>query len=281
MPHSDYDRMERAIGFLEKNFRLQPGLGDVAKHIGLSEFHFQRLFTRWAGISPKKFLQFITLGFSKDLLIQSRSVLDTTYESGLSSPARLHDLFITLEAMTPGEYKNRGIGLVITYGFHSTPFGEVILAVTDRGICGMEFLAGEIRRHAIDRLGEKWERAVLREDSRVTQRMIEMIFGTSAHRGQRLSLLLKGTNFQIKVWEALLRIPPGYVLSYGDIAGMVGKPKASRAVGNAVSHNPIAYIIPCQRVIQSMGAFGEYHWGSTRKRAMLLWESKHSTQNAA
>ncbi len=279
MAYSDYDRIERAISFLEENFRNQPELKEVARHLGLSEFHFQRMFTRWAGVSPKRFLQFMTIGYAKHLLDESRSVLDATFETGLSSPSRLHDLFVNIEAMTPGEYKERAAQLQIVYGFHSTPFGEAVLAVTDRGICGMSFLIHN-RKHAVEELKLKWEGARLREDSRVTQRVLDRIFSGRKNAGQ-LNLLVKGTNFQVKVWEALLRIPEGRVCSYNELAEQVGMPSASRAVGNAVSHNPIAYLIPCHRVIKKMGAFGNYRWGTTRKKAMLLWESGRTAERAA
>lgn len=273
MTNTDYDRIERAIKYLEVNFLEQPDLEDVARHIGLSEFHFQRVFSRWAGVSPKRFLQFMTMGYAKHLLDESRSVLDVTYGAGLSSPARLHDLFVTLEAVTPGEYKERGSEVTITYGFHPTPFGEGLVAVTERGICGLSFLAGDTRRQAVDELRAKWEGATVREDSRVTQRFAERIFSTSRHRNERLPLFVRGTNFQVKVWEALLRIPEGSVSSYSEIASMIGTPDAGRAVGHAIAQNPVAYLIPCHRVIRKGGAFGDYRWGTSRKKAMLLWES--------
>lgn len=281
MANSDYDRIEQAIRYLEGHFRNQPELSEVARHIGLSEFHFQRLFSRWAGVSPKRFLQFMTLGYAKQLLDESRSVLDATFEAGLSGPARLHDLFVTLESVTPGEYKEHGFGVAITYGFHPTPFGEALIAVTDRGICGLSFLAGDSRRQAVNPLKAKWEGAAFSEDSRVTQKFADRIFGVSHHRGERLPLLVRGTNFQIKVWEALLRIPQGTVASYRDIASALGMPEASRAVGNAVAQNPVAYLIPCHRVIRTGGAFGDYKWGTSRKKAMLLWESAQTGHHAA
>ena len=233
------------------------------------------------GVSPKRFLQFMTIGYAKQLLDESRSVLDTTFEAGLSGPARLHDLFITLEAVTPGEYKEHGLKVAMTYGFHMTPFGEAFIAVTERGICGLSFLAGGTRRQAIDKFKTKWEGATFCEDSRVTQKFADRIFSISNHQSERLPLLVKGSNFQIKVWEALLRIPQGSVSCYQDIASAMGMPEASRAVGHAIAQNTVAYLIPCHRVIRKGGAFGEYQWGTSRKKAMLLWESGQSKHHAA
>lgn len=281
MMNTDYDRIERAINYLDEHFRSQPELAAVAKAVGLSEFHLQRVFSRWAGVSPKRFLQFMTIGYAKRLLDESHSVLDATYDAGLSSPSRLHDLFVSLEAVTPGEYKGGGTQLEITYGFHSTPFGEAMIAMTGRGVSHLSFLVDTTRRQAIDDLKKKWEGATIREDSRRTQGVADRIFNISNHRGERLPLLVKGTNFQIKVWEALLRIPQGSVASYQDIASALGMPEASRAVGTAVAQNPVAYLIPCHRVIRKSGAFGEYKWGTSRKKAMLLWETTHSRHDAA
>jgi AraC family transcriptional regulator of adaptative response/methylated-DNA-[protein]-cysteine methyltransferase len=281
MMNTDYDRIERAIDYFDEHFRSQPGLAEVADAVGLSEFHFQRMFSRWAGVSPKRFLQFMTIGYAKQLLDESRSLLDVTYEAGLSSPSRLHDLFVSVEAVTPGEYKGRGSQLQITYGFHSTPFGEAIIGITGRGVVHLSFVVDATRRQAIDELKRRWDGATIREDSGNTQALADRIFHPSIHKGERLPLLVKGTNFQIKVWEALLRIPQGSVASYHDIASAVGIPEASRAVGTAVAQNPIAYLIPCHRVIRKSGAFGEYKWGTSRKKAMLLWETARSKNHAA
>jgi AraC family transcriptional regulator of adaptative response/methylated-DNA-[protein]-cysteine methyltransferase len=270
----DYARIEQAILFLEKNFRQQPDLKEVAASVGLSEYHFQRLFSRWAGISPKRFLQFLTIEYAKQLLTESKSVLDATYESGLSSPGRLHDLFVTCEAITPGEFKNKGEGLTITYGFHPSPFGECLLAVTDRGICGLAFVSGSNRDNVLTELKNKWPQAKFAEDPAYTLPFVEQIFNPVKSR-QALPVILKGTNFQIKVWQALLKIPPGSVVSYDELATLIGQPGAARAVGNAVAQNPIGYVIPCHRVIRKMGAVGDYHWNPTRKRAILGWEAAH------
>jgi AraC family transcriptional regulator of adaptative response/methylated-DNA-[protein]-cysteine methyltransferase len=269
----DYVRIEKAIAFLQSNYTRQPDLKEVARSVNLSEYHFQRLFTRWAGISPKKFLQYLTLEHAKRALKESRSVLDATFDSGLSSPSRLHDLFVTIEAMTPGEFKQSGEGLTIQYGFHPTLFGECLLAVTERGICGLSFVPNGKRGPVLKELRDRWTGANLREAPDATQPFVDRLFSGSAKKQHRpLQLILKGTNFQIKVWEALMRIPEGRVVSYEDIARSIGSPGASRAVGSAVGKNPVAYIIPCHRVIRREGIIGNYHWGPERKKALLGWE---------
>ncbi len=268
----DYARIEQTILFIEKNVTRQPSLKEIASHIGLSEHHFQRLFRRWAGISPKRFLQYLTLEHAKKLLTESKSVLDATYETGLSSPGRLHDLFVACEAVTPGEYKKQASGLTITYGFHASPFGECLLAMTERGVCNLEFVPAGGRELALAELQSKWAKATLVEDSAKTEPFAERIFNPVKDK-QALPVLLKGTNFQIKVWQALLKVPLGTVASYNEIASLIGQPKATRAVGNAVAQNPVGYIIPCHRVIRKAGNIGDYHWGTPRKQAILAWES--------
>jgi AraC family transcriptional regulator of adaptative response/methylated-DNA-[protein]-cysteine methyltransferase len=272
----DYERIEQAIRFLEQNFHFQPNLGEIASQVGLSEFHFQRLFTRWVGISPKRFLQFLTKEYVGKLLQDSHNILDATYESGLSSPGRLHDLLVTCEAVTPGEYKSQGEGLVIQYGFHPSPFGEFLLARTSRGICNLIFAEPGSRAEALEQLKNRWLRAQLDENSAATRPLAEWVF--KVDRQDKLPLYLKGTNFQIKVWEALLRIPSGTVVTYEDIAVSLGMPRAARAVGNAVAHNPIAVIIPCHRVIRKDGEFGNYLYGTARKKALFGWEMAHREQ---
>jgi AraC family transcriptional regulator, regulatory protein of adaptative response / methylated-DNA-[protein]-cysteine methyltransferase len=270
----DYDRVEQAIRFLEDNYQHQPDLKEIADRLNLSEYHFQRLFRRWAGISPKRFVQFLTLEHAKDLLEESRSLLTVAYETGLSSPSRLHDLFVSVEGVTPGEYKARGFGLEITYGIHDTPFGWALIGVTRRGICGLHFVQNARREDAVAGFKKDWPAATFHENPNVTQPLINQIFVPSEENANvPLNLFLQGTNFQIKVWEAILRIPPGYVLSYGDIARQIGQPGAAQAVGQALGRNPIAYIIPCHRVIRRLGIMGYYHWGSARKKAMLGWEA--------
>jgi AraC family transcriptional regulator of adaptative response/methylated-DNA-[protein]-cysteine methyltransferase len=270
----DYQRIEKAIQFLAENFHLQPSLKEIAEKIHVSEFHFQRLFTRWVGISPKRFLQFLTKEYAKTLLEKSINLLDVTYESGLTSPGRLHDLFVTCEAVTPGEYKTKGAGLEIGYGYHATPFGECMLARTDRGICGLSFVQSGGRQSVFADLKNKWTNARLVEDPEVTQPFVKQIFNPSEEKNSApLHLILNGTNFQIKVWEALIRIPMGAVVSYESVAAHIGMPKASRAVGNAVGSNPVSFIIPCHRVIRKTAEFGNYGGGVARKMAMLGWEA--------
>jgi AraC family transcriptional regulator of adaptative response/methylated-DNA-[protein]-cysteine methyltransferase len=273
----DYARIEQAIYFLEKNASRQPSLGEIAESIHLSEYHFQRLFTHWVGISPKRFLQFLTKENAKQMLEKSASLLEVAYQVGLSSPGRLHDLFVTCEAVTPGEYKQRGAGLTIHYGFHPTPFGECLLGVTERGICNLSFVMPEGRLKALETLHKNWPKATLVEKTSLTQPLVRQIFQPSTQSShQTMHLYLNGSNFQLKVWEALLRIPAGSVVSYRDISSYLGEPNAARAVGNAVGRNPVAVLIPCHRVIHSLGEFGNYHYGSARKKALLGWEMAHS-----
>jgi len=265
----DYNRVERAIEYIQNNANRQPNLKEVAESVNLSEFHFQRLFTRWAGISPKRFLQFLTKENAKALLRQS-SLLDATYSAGLSSPSRLHDLFVQCEAVTPGEYKLHGAGMRIKYGFHPTPYGECLLASTDRGICFLAFVTDEGRGAALQTMKAEWKNADWIEDSTRTKHHIQAIFCSG--RKSTIKLQVRGTNFQIKVWEALLRIPPGQVTCYEELAEVIGEPSAPRAVGNALAHNPIAFLIPCHRVLRKAGDFGNYRYGHARKKAMLMRE---------
>ena len=269
----DYSRIERAILDLEKNFRRQPSLEEMARTAGLSAYHFQRLFTRWAGISPKRFVQYLTAEYARRLLRETPNLLDAAYGAGLSGPGRLHDLIVNVYAATPGELKSGGEGLTIRYGTHPSPFGDCLVAVTPRGICGLSFLSsggGE----AVGELRSRWAGATFREDPRATKAVVERIFDPSRRRDRSpLAVFVRGTNFQIKVWEALVRIPPGCALSYGDVAAAVGAPGAARAVGSAVARNPVAFLIPCHRVIRKTGAFGEYRWGAARKKALLAWEA--------
>jgi AraC family transcriptional regulator of adaptative response/methylated-DNA-[protein]-cysteine methyltransferase len=270
----DYQRIEKAILFLEKNFQRQPDLREVAQDVGLSPYHFQRLFRRWAGISPKRFARFLTLAHAKQWLEKSRTLLDATYDAGLSSTGRLHDLFVNIEAMTPGEFKARGAGLKISYGFHPSPFGECWLAATDRGICGLGFVGKGGRTRALREARNRWKEARWEENPRLTRPYVYRIFSRAdGGRGRPLTLLLQGTNFQIKVWEALLKVPRGALTCYEDLAAAIGRRRAWRAVGAAVGRNPVAFIIPCHRVIRKVGMIGDYHWGAARKKAMLAWEA--------
>jgi AraC family transcriptional regulator of adaptative response/methylated-DNA-[protein]-cysteine methyltransferase len=265
----DYNRIEQAIRYLEANTHRQPDLREVAESVHLSEYHFQRLFTRWAGISPKRFLQFLTKENAKKL-INHTNLLDTTYSAGLSSPGRLYDLFVKCEAVTPGEYKSKGAGLRIGYGYHPTPYGECLLASTERGICFLAFISDGKREDAFESLKMEWQNAELVEDAIKTAHHVNAIF--SPGRKSPITLHVRGTNFQIKVWEALLGIPAGKVTSYEDLAGKMGNPSAARAVGNAVAHNPVAYLIPCHRVLRKVGDFGNYRYGRARKKAILMRE---------
>ena len=268
----DYLRIEQAILYLENHYKDQPGLEEVAANIGLSEYHFQRLFTRWAGVSPKRFLQFLTKEGAKDLLGRSENLLDTTHQVGLSSLGRLHDLFVTTEAVTPGEYKSRGAGVTIRYGLHASPFGKCLIAVTERGICHLGFVQTS-EGDAIDHLVAGWQQARMIEDHRFTSAWVGPIFDLrNGGRGKPLNVHLRGTNFQLKVWEALLQVPAGAVTTYEGIASSIGRPGATRAVGTAVGHNPIAVLIPCHRVIRKVGEFGNYRYGALRKKALLARE---------
>ena len=279
---SDAARIERALDYLASNFESQPSLEEIASWVDLSEYHFQRLFTRWVGISPKKFLQYLTLDAAKQRLAASASVLDAAYDAGLSGPGRLHDLFVNVEAMTPGEYKKRGAGLVVRYGFHpSLPFGECLIMETDRGICGFAFVTNDGRQAAYDDLAARWPKATFVSDDVATANSAERIF-TRHEEGVRpnaqpLRLFLCGTQFQIKVWAALLTIPMGALTTYGDLARRIGYKKgAARAVGTANGANSISYLIPCHRVIRRSGVIGGYHWGPGRKLALIGWEAAQS-----
>lgn len=270
----DYERIERAIAYLRHHATGQPDLTAVAQHVHLSEYHFQRLFTRWAGVSPKRFLQFLTVEHAKTRLAQSCSLLDVTGHAGLSSPGRLHDLFVTLEAVSPGDFKAGGKSLAIRYGIHASPFGFCLIATTLRGICGMQFLNGTDRHDPASLLRREWPHAGLVCDPDATGDLAARMFEPlSARPLKPLALLVKGTNFQIQIWRALLRIPFGSVTTYQAVAAQTGHPSAARAVGNAIGANPIAYLIPCHRVIRESGEFSRYRWGGDRKAAILGWEA--------
>lgn len=268
----DYHRVESIIHWLEEHHAEQPSLGEMAKAAGLSEFTLQRLFSRWAGISPKRFLQFLTLEHNKSLLRASHSILDAGESSGLSSVSRVHDLFVTCHAATPGEYRRGGEGMAIRYGFHETPFGECLAAGNDRGLCNLLFVAAD-RTQALAALNAQWPAAELSRDQRATAGFVERAFSRCWSRHDPLYVQLKGTGLQIQVWQALLRIPEGQLVSYEELAEASGAPRAVRAVANAVARNPVQYLIPCHRVIRKTGAFGGYHGGPERKKALIAWES--------
>jgi AraC family transcriptional regulator of adaptative response/methylated-DNA-[protein]-cysteine methyltransferase len=271
----DYTRVERALHFLNANHLRRPALDEIAAHVHLSPFHFERLFQRWAGTSPKRFLQYLTKEHAKALLRDSKSLLDVAYESGLSGAGRLHDLFVSCEAVTPGEYKLGGKGVTIRYGFHPTPFGECLLASTERGVCALRFVATPSRQAALRELQDEWRAAEFVKDDDETGEICRQIFRVGPEDSRApFHLHLRGTNFQLKVWQALLTIPAGGVTNYSDLAAKIGAPNAQRAVGSAVGRNPIAYLIPCHRVIRTLGVIGDYRWGHERKQAMIGWESQ-------
>ncbi|MEO8569006.1 MAG: methylated-DNA--[protein]-cysteine S-methyltransferase [Ginsengibacter sp.] len=269
---TNFSRIEEAISYINKNFKNQPGLEEIAEKIHLSPFHFQRLFTEWAGVSPKKFLQYISVEHAKDILKDKQATLfDAACDTGLSGTSRLHDLFIKIEGMTPGEFKNGGEDLSINYSYAESPFGEILVAATSKGICYMAFADDETE--SLNTLRKKFPNAKLRQMVDLIQQNALYIFTHDWSKLNEIKLHLKGTDFQLKVWEALLKIPMGRLSTYGNIAHKIEKPNASRAVGSAVGDNPVAFLIPCHRVIQSTGTFGQYHWGSTRKTAMIGWEA--------
>ncbi len=274
MAKGDYQRIERAIEYLESHAPQQPGLEEVARSVGLSQYHFQRLFKRYAGVSPKRFLQFITAKEARRLLRESTPVLDAAFELGLSSPSRLHDLTVTVYAMTPGQVAQEGLGQEIRYGFHDTSFGRCLLAITDQGVCGLSFVDHEEEQEALDHLAHNWPGASLRRQQKATAPVARRIFEPAQKEtAGPLHLLLKGSNFQLQVWQALLRIPPGAFITYGNLAQRLDSPGAARAVGNAVGANPLAYLIPCHRVLRASGAFGGYRWGMPRKKVMFAREA--------
>lgn len=276
----NYQRIEKAILYLEQNFLNQPTLDQIADEASVSPFHFQRLFTEWAGISPKRFLQFLTVDYLKGKLQESKNLMDAAEVAGLSSQSRIYDLFTTLEAVTPQEYKLHGKGLRIDYGFHNTPFGLALIGVTERGICWLSFVSteGEPRKQ-LEIMKEHWHNSIFYENKELTNDFSVKIFSQESQKSQRLHVLVKGTNFQVKVWDALLRIPQGQVTTYQTIAQTIQQPKALQAVGSAVGSNHIAYLIPCHRVIRKDGILGEYRWDAIRKKSMIGLEMARSTNS--
>lgn len=272
---TDYDRIADAIEFIVRKVDNQPTLSEIAAHIHLSPFHFQRLFCRWAGVTPKRFLQVLTLERAKQLLRESKPLLEVSDSLGLSSGSRLYDHFIHLEAVTPGEFKTGGAGLTIEYAMHDTPFGKAFIAITPKGICNLSFADGAKTNEHLTGLCRKWPNAMVRENRQRTLAVIRAMFFEKAKldRPVPISLHVSGTNFQISVWKALLQIPPATVASYSRVATAIGHPRSARAVGLAVGSNPVAFLIPCHRVIQQSGKLGGYHWGETRKQAIHAWES--------
>jgi len=274
-----YPLIEQAIRYIDAHHREQPDLATLARALNMSPFHLQRVFKDWVGISPKKFMQYLTLRHARQQLQKCRSVLDAAYASGLSGPGRLHDLFVNIQSITPGEYRRACTGLKIYYGKSGSPFGECMLAASTRGVCFMGFYAPDKQHVFMDDMRRRFPGAVFIENQQKTEPYFDRIF-KRPHENRGIELFLKGTPFQLQVWEALLRIPEGLVCSYGDIARMIGKPRAGRAVGHAVGQNPVSYLIPCHRVIRNMGITGDYHWGATRKKALLAWEAARRDENA-
>ena len=265
----NYDLMAAALRYIEERAGQQPSLDEVAAAIGLSPTHFQRVFSRWVGVSPKRYLQYLTLDHARHLLKERFTVLDATYEAGLSSPGRLHDLFVRWEAMTPGEYARDGAGLAIRRGWFDTPFGEALAMGTERGLCGLAFAAECGREAAMADMTARWSAASFSDDAGALRPWVDAAFGG----GAEVPLAPIGAPFQIKVWEALLAVPSGHVTTYSEIARRIGNPRAVRAVGTAVGRNPVSWLIPCHRALRRDGQLGGYHWGLPVKRAMLAWEA--------
>lgn len=270
-----FDRIAKAIDFLHHNFKTQPSLDEVASFVHVSPFHFQKLFTEWAGVSPKKFLQYLTVEHAKKMLKSSQLTLsEAAFETGLSGTGRLHDLFVNIEGMTPGDYKNGGEQLRINYNFDESPFGTLLMAATEKGICRLVF--ADDQELALAELKAEFPNASFTNQTDTFQKDVRSFFGNDWNESQAIKLHLRGTDFQLKVWETLLKIPMGQLTTYGDIAKSIEKPRASRAVGTAIGNNPVAFLIPCHRVIQATGMIGGYHWGNARKKAIIGWEACQS-----
>jgi AraC family transcriptional regulator of adaptative response/methylated-DNA-[protein]-cysteine methyltransferase len=274
---NDYERIARVIRYLDEHHTLQPGLDELAETAELSPFHFHRLFSTWAGVTPKDFLQSLTLEHAKALLRDGQSVLTAALDAGLSGPGRLHDLCVSLEAVSPGELKSGGSGLNIRFGVAATPFGDCLVGESERGICHLAFVDDEGRDAAIDELHRKCPEARLTRSDRIATGLASRIFERPGGNSKRpiLRAFVTGSTFQVRVWRALLRVPPGSLVTYGQLAAAIGQPRAARAVGSAVGQNPVAYLIPCHRVIRETGIIGDYRWGRVRKRAMVAWEISH------
>lgn len=271
---ANYQIVRQTLERITKTWRSQPDLEELAREAGLQPIQLQRVFSRWAGLTPKQFLQAITLDHAKALLRDAASVLDTSYEVGLSGAGRLHDLFVTHEAMTPGDYRNRGAGVTLKYGFHPSPFGQALLMITDRGLAGLAFADPGEEDAALADMCQRWPKAVYVQDQAATSATAGRIFDPSQWQAETpLNIVLIGTDFEIRVWQTLLKIPMGKATTYSDIASSLGNPKASRAVGTAVGRNPVSFVVPCHRVLGRTGDLCGYHWGLTRKRAILGWES--------
>lgn len=271
---TDYETVQRAIAYVTENYRAQPEVEAIAHAVGTDSRSLNELFRRWCGLSPKAFLQSVTLDHARRILRDSPNILDASYELGLSGPGRLHDLFVVHEAMSPGEWKTGGAGLTVYYGFHPSPFGSALVMATERGLCGLAFADIGDERAALDDMRNRWPNAHYIEDSARTVAHAQRIFDSNLWKPNTpLRVVLIGTDFEIRVWETLLTIPLGRATTYSDIARKIERPKASRAVGAAVGKNPLSFVVPCHRVVGKSGALTGYHWGLTRKRAMLGWEA--------
>ena len=270
----NYYRIEKALSFLTTHFKEQPDLAEIAAKVHMSPFHFQRIFTDWVGISPKKFLQYLTLDHLRGKIRETENMMEAADVAGLSSQSRVNELFVNIEGVSPQEYKSLGQGLEIFYGYHASPFGLCFIAVAAKGVCALKFIDEEKSRDEFELFSEQWRSATLVHKPAFTQDFIKKIFTPVAGAGGDLQLLVKGTDFQIKVWEALLQIPFGSVCSFGQIASLIGQPEAARAVGSAVGANHILYLIPCHRIISADGSMGNYHYGKARKMAMIGWEQR-------
>lgn len=273
----DYKRVAQAITYINEHSTEQPNLDDIAEAVHLSPYHFHRMFKEWAGVTPKAFLQYISLEHAKKLLNENQTIEEASFHTGLSSTSRLHDLFVNIEGMTPGEFKNEGQSLGICYHFIESPFGNMLVASTGKGICNLLFV--ENKDEGIAKLNQTWPSANITEGKDEHIKNLEKIFNSGWEDLDKIKLHLQGTDFQLKVWEALLKIPSGKLASYSDVAEQIGNPRASRAVGTALANNPIAYLIPCHRVIKKVGGIGEYRWGSTRKTALIGWEAAQVSEN--
>lgn len=272
MSNAHYEKIEKAIRYINENIRYQPSLEEIANVVNLSPFHFQRLFRQWVGITPKRFLQFLTIGHAKQLLKDS-SVFDVSLEIGLSSQSRLHDHFVTLESATPGQFKNKGQDMKIEYGISHCPFGSVFIAATERGICQLSFTNNDNYCDEFESLQHAWPNADIYENHSRMELLSKKIFNLHIEANEKFHLQVQGSNFQVKVWEALLRIPSGMIFSYQQVANLIDMPSGTRAVANAIAKNPIGYLIPCHRVIRNTGVIGGYRWGRERKQAIIAWES--------
>lgn len=269
----DFDRIASAIEYISRNFKSQPSLASIAGHVNLSPYHFQRLFTQWAGVSPKKFLRYTSSEYAKELIRERPSLAELAHQVGLSGTGRLHDLFISLEGMTPGEYKNGGANLSIRYDFLHSPFGEALVASTDKGVCFLAFV--DDREVSLQELISLFPSACFSRGSGTCHRSVQGVLNGTFEELDKIALHIRATPFQYKIWQALLKIPSGHLATYSGVASIAGSPKASRAAGSAIGSNPVAYLIPCHRVIRASGIIGDYRWGPTRKKAMIGWEAAH------